>query len=359
MMNMKLLSAISVVLLGTMVGTSLPAQVNECYLKKAYLASEGFKLAVSNKYGDINILTTNKDSLFICATINIEQEDKSLVSKSLELINFNIKENTDSLAVATIYDKDFFTPKYSKGRKSFRVDYTIQIPVYTDLYLTNTFGNISVEDCSGYLNTKLSQGLLLIKNLSRGNVKPFNSISVFNTDVNIIKANWLSLNLRNCQSVKIGDVQAMLINSEVSKINIEKVNSLVIKSKSDNYQINNIRNMDSESTYSSFTIASCEEMLSLKSVLGSLSLAKLKRDFNNLNITATHSLVTIQTEKGISFRTDISATNNPVEFAFDGDPGINRTVNNLLVTITGVAGENKQTNSLIKIRTTLGKLVIK
>jgi hypothetical protein len=356
---MKLLSAIAGVLLGAMIGTSLQAQVNGCYLKKSYRANEGFKLAVMNKFGDINILTTNKDSLFICATINIEQEDKSLSSKSLDLINLNIIDSNDSIAVSTKYDKDFFTPKYSKGRKSFRVDYTIQLPVYANIYLTNSFGNISIEDCSGYLNLKLSQGLLLIKNLSRGNVKPFNSVTVFNTDVNIIKANWLSLNLRNCQSVKIGDVQALLISSEVSKINIEKVNSLVAESKSDNYQINSISNMDSESTYSSFTIESCGGILSSKSVLGSLSVAKLRKDFNSLNITATHSLVDIQTEEGISFNTDISATNNPVEFAFDEDPGINRTVNNLLVTIKGVAGENKQTNSLMKITTTLGKLVIK
>ncbi len=355
---MKLLSFISGMLLGTILGTSLSAQNNGCYLKKSYPASKGVKLSVTNKFGDINILTSKSDSLIICATISIEQEDTILASKSLNLIDFKITSNNDSVAVFTKYEKDFFSTKYSTGRKSFSVDYTIRIPVYTNLYLSNSFGNISIDDCSGYVSTKLSQGILVIKNLSRGNIKPLNSVRVFHTDVDINNASWLSVNIRNCQSVKIDNVQALLIGSEFSKINIGKVHSMVINSKSDNYEINNIHNLEAESTYSTFNIASFDGLMSLNNVFGPVYIANLKKGFDAVKITTNHSPVTIRTEKGISFRTDISANNNPVEFAFDNDPGIIRSAINSQVTITGVAGNNKQTNSLIKITTTLGKLII-
>ena len=355
---MKLLPAISGILLGTLAATTLFAQENGCYIERSYPAFKGIKLAVSNKYGDINILNTKTDSLIICATISIEQEDNVLLSKSLQLIDFNITNSSDSVAVTTLYNKDFFSTKYSKGRKSFSVDYIIKVPVYTDLYLNNSFGNISVEDCSGYINTKLSQGILVLKNLTRGNIKPINSVTVFHSDVDINKASWLSMNIKNCQSVKIGDIQALLIGSEFSKINIGKVNSLVTNSKSDHYEIGSIFNLGSESTYSSFNIGSLDGQLSSTSVFGSVSVANLRKGFSTIKIEANHTPVTIKTEKGISFKTDISASNNPVEFAFDNDPGINRTVINSQVTITGVAGGNKQTSSLIIITTTLGKLII-
>lgn len=355
---MKLLPAISGILLVTILGTSLSAQNSGCHLKKSYPASKGVKLSVTNKYGDINILTSKTDSLVICATISIEQEDTILASKSLDLIDFKVTSSNDSVAVFTKYDKDFFSTKYSKGRKSFNVDYTIQMPVYTNLYVSNSFGNISIDDCSGYVNIKLSQGILVIKNLSRGNIKPINSVRVFHSDLDIIKASWLSLNIRNCQSVKIDNVQALLIGSELSKINIGNVHSMVIDSKYDNYEINNIRNLESEGTYSAFNIASFDGLMSLKNVFGQVYIANLKKGFDAVKITANHSPVTIRTEKDISFRTEISANNNPVEFAFDNDPGINRTVINAQVTITGVAGNNKQTTSLIKITTSHGKLII-
>ncbi len=355
---MKLLSAIPVLILWILSGTSLTAQEKGCNLKKSFPARKGVKLAVSNKYGDINIVTSKTDSMLICATINIDQDDNNLASESLGLIDFNLTSNNDSVSVATAYNKDFFTPRYSKGRKGFSVDYTIQVPVYTNLYLNNAFGNITVEDCSGYVNTRLSQGLLIMKNLSRGNIKPINTVNVFHTDVEISRADWLSVSIRNCQSVKIGDVQALLMGSEFSKINIDRVHSLVVSSKSDHYDIGNIENLQSESTYSSFNIASLGWLMSSSSVFGSINVSHLNKNFSNVQITANHTPVSITTEKGISFRTDISVSNNMVEFAFDNEPGIKKTRNNTITTITGVAGSNKQTNSLIRITSVLGKLII-
>ncbi|HKK43278.1 MAG TPA: hypothetical protein VJ963_12770, partial [Bacteroidales bacterium] len=313
---MKLLSAITMVILGTLLESSLSAQTNGCYFKKSFPASKGVKLAVSNKYGDINILTSKTDSMLICATINIEQEDDDLSSKSIRLIEFNVTGSNDSVAVATLYNKDFFNPKYSKGRKSFSVDYTIQVPVYTNLYLNNAFGNISIEDCSGYVDTKLSQGLLIIKNLSRGNAKPINKIDVFHSDVEINKADWLSLSIKNCPSVKITDVQAILAGSEFSKININKVHSMVATSKSDHYEIGKIENLESESTYTTYKITSLDGLMSANCVFGSVSISSLSKYFNSVMLTAIHTPVTIKTEKGISFRTEISASNNSIEFAF-------------------------------------------
>ncbi len=339
--------------------TSVFAQDRGCNLKKSFAAPVEMKFVLANKYGDISVITSNTDSLIICATINIDQENKDIASKSTRLINFDISETKDSVSITTVFDKEFFTPKFSTGRRRFSVDYTITAPVYISMYLNNSFGNITLDENSGYLNIRLSQGILTAKKLNRGDTRPLNYIYAFHSEVNLQNVNWLELTTRNCNTVNILYAQALLINSGFSKLSIEKVNSLVANAKSDSYDIGSISNLQSENSYSTFNIKSLDGLMVLKTIFGSVNVSLLKKGFSKIDILSNHTPVTLNTGEGVSFKADITAVNNPVDFRFENDPGITMTIKNSASRITGVAGPDKQTSSIIKINTTLGKLEIK
>ncbi len=338
---------------------SLAAQNSGCNVKKTYLAAEGTTINLINKYGDINIIEVNRDSLSICAVLTIDQKNRELAQKSIELVTMDIDKIDKIISATTIYDRRFFNAQYRQDRKSFSVDYIVEVPSYIDLNVTNTFGNVTVGEFSGQVTINISHGTLSVKKLTRGNTNPVNSISADHSDINVSDANWLTLRARNCPSVTIDKGQALLIESDFSKIYLGEISSLVSNSKSDSYNIESIKNMVSESLYSSFQIENLSGKFKAMSGFGSININDLKRDFKEVDISSGHTLITIKTEKGISFKSDITANNIMVDFAFEDNPGIVKSKVNNTITYTGVAGDNNQTNSSVRIQSNLGKISIK
>ena len=355
---MKLYRIISGLLIFTLFTTSLPAQNNNCNIRKSFPVKIGNALNLSNKYGDVNVIRGKEDSLIICSTVTIIQEDKNLLMKSLKMVNVNIEKIKDTIYVVTVYDKKFFNEETREGRTNFSVDYLVKVPVFMNIRIADEFGNISVEELAGSLNIRLSQGILSIKKLSRGNLKPVNTVYVDHGKVTIDEFNWMTMSLLNCPSVNLGKARALNLTSVISKIYIEDVNSLVNISKSDSYSISSVNNMISESTYSEFEIGNLNNLLKSKITYGSLRIHDVNKGFNGIDITSTQARVTLLTGQGRSFLTDINVNDAQVDFPSGKFPQIIKTTANYSTNLIGIAGADKQTKSLIKIRATGGRVTI-
>ncbi len=355
---MKLYRIISGLFILILFTFALSAQDYNCSIRKSFPVKSGNALRLSNKYGDVNLITGKEDSLIICSTITIIQEDKYLLMKSMKFVTANIEKLRDTINVATIYDKKFFNEETRQGRTSFSVDYLIKVPVYMDIRIVNEFGNVSVEELSGSLNIRLSQGILSIKKLSRGNIKPINTVYVDHGKVTIDESDWMTLTLQNCPSVNLGKAKALNLTSVISKIYIEDVNSLVNNSKSDSYSISSVNNMVSESTYSEYEIGNLNNMLSSKITYGSVRIHEINKNFSGINITSTQARVTLLTGQSISFLTDINVNDAQTDFPSGKFPQIIKTVADNSTNLIGIAGPDRQTKSLIKIRATGGRVII-
>jgi hypothetical protein len=355
---MKIDKKISGLLILVLITTTLSAQNNNCNIKKTFPVNKGATLRLSNKYGDVNVITDKNDSLFVCATITIVQDNNDLVKKSMKLVTISTNKLKDKVFVSTLYDKKFFSEALRQGRKSFSVDYFIKMPSYMDLTITNEFGNVSVEELSGTLNVRLSQGNLSAKRLTKGNVKPISTIYADHSNVNIDELNWMTLTLQNCPSVNIEKAQALMMTSVISKISMGDISSVVSNSKSDSYNIKSINNIVSESTYSEYEIGRLNGQLKSKVIYGSISISDLNKGFSSIDIVAGQAQVTLKTGHGISFMADIIAADAMVDFTAVKYPGIKKTESNFSTTLLGTAGPDKETKSLIRIRATSGKLTI-
>lgn len=355
---MKLYKIITGIFFLAICATSLPAQDNNCNIRKSFPVKTGDAFSLTNKYGDISIITGKADSVIVCATITIVQEDKILQDKSMKMISVSFDNLKDTTYIATVYDKKFFNEDNRKGRTSFSVDYLVKVPSYTDIRIIDEFGNISVEELSGRLNIRLSQGTLSIKKITRGNLKPISSIYADHGEITIDEANWLALTLVNCQAVNIGKVKALNLTSVISKVYIEDVGSMVNNSKSDSYSISLINNLVSESTYSEFEIGILNNQLKSKITYGSIRIHELSKAFNSIDINSTQARVTLLTGQARSFVTDINVNDAQLDFPTGKFPTILKTEANYSTIINGIAGNDKQTKSLVRIRATGGRVII-
>jgi hypothetical protein len=355
---MKFSRKISGLLILAFITTLLSANNNDCIVTRTYPVKKGMKLNLSNKYGNVNVINVKEDSLTVCATITIIQDDNNLVQKSLKLISINFREIKDTLYISTLYDKKFFTEALRLGRKSFSVDYLVKTPAYLDLGILSDFGNTSIEELSGTLNVRLSQGVLSAKKLTKGSAKPVNTISVDHGKVIIDDVNWTILKVLNCTSVTIGKAQALMMTSAISKIKIGDISSLVSNSKSDSYTINSIKNLVSESAYSSYEIGKLDGQLKSNTIYGSIKILDIDKFFSSIDIASQQSVLSIRDAEITSFKADIIVTDADVEFEEARYPGILRTVQKNTTTLSGVTGSDKQTASFIKIRANSGKLTL-
>jgi len=345
-------------LLSTIAGV-LQAQNTDCIVRKSFFAREGTYLRISNKFGDINIITSKDDSISVCAIITIKQDDEELLQKSISLIKIDIDKSKDTVDIQTVFDEKFFSPSYRKGRSGFSVDYAISVPAGTNLAIKNAFGDVVLDQISGIVNAKLSQGDFRASKLTRGNLKPVSSLYFENGKVSIEEANWLTMTTRHCQSVKIGRVKALLMTSEFSKLTIGELSSLVCNSKSDSYEITAVKNLIAESYYTAFEIGQLSGQLRARTSYGTISVSELLKDFTIIDVTSSHTPFKIVTQKGASFKTDITVTNTLLYFPFEVNPMVKRSTEKNATTITGVAGSNRDTQSLIKIKADFGTLEIK
>jgi hypothetical protein len=355
---MKIYSKISGLLLLTILTVNLAAQEAGCNIRKKYPVVNGTSLKLSNKYGDVNIITSESDSLSICATITIEQDDKEIANKSLTLINIDFRNIRDTIIVETSFEKKFFSTAYRQGRRSFSVDYTIELPTDVNVDVTNIFGDISVEELTGIVKLRLSQGTLNAKKLTRGNIQPLNSINIDHGNIDADNINWIRMTLRNCQSVSIEKGQALAINSDFSKIRLGEISSLVSSSKSDNYKIRSVKNMASESSYSGYEIDNLYGRLSSKLTYGSMLVSIPGKEFRNIDILSNSAPVTIVGQNS-SFRADLTVKNASADFSAEQYPDLIKVKSNNVTSVAGIAGRDKETKSQIKIVSDHGDVTLK
>lgn len=341
-----------------MLTATLSAQNNNCYIRKSFQAKKGISLRLSNKFGDVNVLTANDDSLSVCATISIIQDDDKLAKQNTKLITVNIEKLSDTIYVSTLYDKKFFSPASREGRTSFSVDYIIKMPANLDLSLTDEFGNIAIDELAGTLNVRLSQGILSAKRLTKGKEKPLSSIYVDHGKVSIDELNWMTLSVFNCPSVNIEKAQALMMTSSISKIKMGDIISLVCDSKSDSYTISSINNIISASTYSTYEIRKLNGQLKSKATYGSISITALDKGFGSIDIESTQARISLITSPGVSYKADIIAKDAQLDFSGGKYPGIIKTDINYSTTLSGTVGIDKEPESLVRIRATGGKVSI-
>ncbi|NJN49934.1 MAG: hypothetical protein HC798_00700 [Polaribacter sp.] len=75
-------------------------------IKKEFTVSKNAKLAVSNKYGDLNITTWNQNKIEITIQITIKGDDLDNVEQRLENIDVIFEANQNYVSAKTIFDND-------------------------------------------------------------------------------------------------------------------------------------------------------------------------------------------------------------------------------------------------------------
>ncbi|MDD5570004.1 MAG: hypothetical protein PHD97_02500 [Bacteroidales bacterium] len=333
------------------------------YISNAYKAFPETSVQIANKYGNINVITWEKDSVLIEVDIKaIAKPDK--VEKILNNINVNFTNSQYYIIAKLIFNdfkgtvladfSDMATTTISGGNKV-EVNWTIHIPEKTSIALENKFGSIYTTNHSGKLDITLSNGDLKANNLL-GETKL--NLEFGNCSINNMKNAKLVLNYSEFNLVSANKLN---IESKSSKIEIKKVNELEINSKRDKYYIDTVDVINSGADFSYLNISQLNKSIFSKSKYGSLKIDNIENGFKYINLLPTYSDINLSFNKESSFTFSLTTKKTSISM-----PEIFNSLEKTIINkedeaykVAGIIGQSGQSLSEVQINAVSGSVVVK
>lgn len=323
---------------------------------KEYKAGPNTTLDINNKYGDVVIQNWDKDQVVIDVKITVELPNQEKAQKLLSYIDVNFSEGTDLISAKTVIDDKFNFTGWGGDSKKFSIDYNIKMPAGTSLTLVNKYGNTDIDELTGLVNLDIKYGNLTAGKLTRGNIKPLNSLNLAYGKGSINEAGWLDLTVRYVGSFVIEKSQALLLDSKYSKLSLGETSSVVGESKYDNIRINKINNLVLENGYSDVNVGELTKKLTYNGSYGSFEIGTIPAGFDKLDTDTRYMGVKLGIEESASYKLDAKLSYGGLKYNEDKFRNQRRIVESNRSEISGTIGDNESPASMVNIISTYGSV---
>jgi hypothetical protein len=336
--------------------SATPANAQELTkdFSKSFTAVSGKTVFLSNRYGDLNIETWDRNEVSVEVKVTVEMSSRERSERLLELIEIEFIESDTAIGAKTIFSDRFSTA--TRGTSRFRIDYTVKMPSQNNLTVENRYGNIKMGTHPGRVNIDLRYGNLYAMKLTRGNIKPINFISISYGKAAIDEANWLSAVIRYTTDFNLTKVQAMTLDSRYSKIIIDNAGSIVSDSKYDNITVREINNLVLDGAYTSVKLGTLTNSLRLNAKYGSFDATSVPAGFESISVDAAYCGIGLGIERSAKYRLDAKVNYGSLSYCEECIDIQKRIVESNSREISGVAGSDKSPAATVNIKSSYGSV---
>ena len=240
-------------------------------IKKEFPVNSDAKVALNNRYGNLNITTWNKNRVEIEVTITVKGSDLDAVEDRLSTIDVMFNATKSLVEAETIFEKK--KSNWSWWRKSknmnYKINYVVKMPKSNEVDLDNDYGNIYLGDLDGKADINCDYGKISVGDLS---------------------ANNNSINLDYCSTSSITFMKSGSVNVDYSKITIDKTDNIKVNADYSGVKLGETRNVDFNSDYGSISIDAADN-INGNSDYASMRIGTLRK---NLNIDTDYGAIQIK-----------------------------------------------------------------
>lgn len=323
---------------------------------KEFAAGANTTLEISNRYGDVNIESWDKDQIVIDVKVKVEMSSKEKAEKYLSYIDINFSEGDNLVTAKTIIDDKFNFSGWGMGSKRFSIDYTIKMPVKNALTLSNKYGNTDINELHGLMNLDIKYGNLKAGKLSRGNVKPLSKLNLAYGKGSIDETGWLDVSIRYCGSMEITKSQAILLNSRYSKLIIGETSSIVGETRYDNIKIESINNLILDNGYTEVNIGTLTKKLEYDGSYGSFSVERIPAGFESLRVETRYMGVKLGIEESASYYLEAKVSYGSLKYNEDNFRNERRIIENNSNEVAGIVGKEDSPASKVNVEASYGSV---
>lgn len=275
--------------------------------RASFKASLETTLEVENKYGTILIVPWNKDSVQVTADVFLEAKNSSRLRKLKNDVRISFTGNSTYILARTIIGDgssrvaaELRTLSNTLGAKSsVEINYTIYLPDYINLVLTNKYGDIYIDDLSGDVDIDLSNGALKANSFSGSS-----DITLLFAKGSIRNMGTASLDLSYAE-LDVNNVNQLDLISKSSELQIDTAGVIKIESRRDKLRFGEVEYLYGNSNFTDISINDFIREADCELKYGSLSIDKVLPDFTNILLESDYTDITLYFSQNSAYQLNI------------------------------------------------------
>jgi len=315
------------------------------------------ELTVKNKYGNIQLITWNKDSVKFEIKIEVRDNKEAKAISKIDAIDIDFISSKHYIEAKTYFagENAFWSEVKDKTGNIFssenkiQVNYVVYLPIEMGLTIENKYGDVLMDDHLGTTSITLLNG-----DLKAHALKGETILNLEFAYANIKQMNNARLNLGYHSELQLTKAKKLKIESRSSRIRIEAADKIDIKSYRDKCHIEDVGILNAQNSYTYLEIQRISKFASIDATYGDIDIRKIENEVSKITFNTENTDISI-----------IQPINRAIEFnlVYNEKAGLyfpeelqNKTTTkksdeDLLVETTGVLGV--ETSNPLQVKATL------
>lgn len=323
MSNLSYSRILATLVTGFLVLLPLRAQeyTDQSTLSEGFAVSRETTLDLENKYGSVQFIPWEKDSVVIQVDIFLSSTSISRLKKLKEDVNISFSSSRFYITARTILNKtnsQFSAEMRSLSNaligtpKEVEINYLIYAPSYLNMTIQNKYGDVYLDDLSGKIAITLSNGSLKANRLD-GNSEI--TLSFANGTINKLGSAKIDLSYSDLQ---VGSVKQLHLSSRSSTLNCDYSGLTKIDSRRDKLIFKELDYLYGSSNFSQVWITRFNKEADCYMKYGEIVIDRLVGDFQKMHIDSDFTDITLTLDRGKAVRLDL--LHNPDAIVNISDP---------------------------------------
>jgi len=334
-------------------------------LSRSFALDPDTEIQVSNKYGDIELISWDKDSVKFEIEVKVVSNKESKATTAFEYIDFDFKSTAHYIIAKTSFAgqgtfwsevKDLASTVFT-GSTTTHIDYRIFLPANAIIKIDHKYGNIFISDYDGPLEIKLSNGDLKAYDLS-GKTK----IDMQFANANINKINDGELTLGYYSELRLEEADELSIDSRSSRLTIGNAGDLRVKSSRDKYFISKVLVVNATTAFSYFEIAELGKFAKIDANYGDIVIQNLTEGVSEIDLSGASTDISIFKDKEQTISLEV-VYNERAGIYFDDELTNKKTLKEdekyKLVKTIGILGDDNSKPVKLKAKVLSGEFHIR
>jgi len=277
-------------------------------VSRSFPASLETTLEVENKYGKIQVVTWDKDSVSVEVEIFLTESSSSKLRKLKDDIKIDFTGTNNYIIAKTVIKSESgrlaselksISNTIKGSNKRVEINYLVHVPSQMDVVLNNKFGDIYMDDLEGQVDINLSNGVLKANRL------------VGNSSISLSFANGMikslgSSNMKLSYSdMVLNEVNQLDLISKSSKLNVDSVNVLKIDSRRDKLHFQKVEYFYGKGNFTQVWIYDFLRESDVYMKYGKLTIEHVIPAFSKIYVESDYTDVSLYFDRESSFEFDI------------------------------------------------------
>ncbi len=339
-------------------------------IKKEFDISDDGKVSISNRHGEVNINTWEKQSVKIEITITVDERSEDKAREMFDRINIDFSNGKNYVEAQTdIESKSRSWWWGSSDNNDYTIDYEVYMPQGNSLELQNKYGNAYVSSLDGEADIQVKYGNVRVEEIGgRLDIRLGygNGTVIRSKDANV------EVSYGNMRIKEAGDV---IMESKYSKVYVDHAGDVKSTSKYDTYEIGEIKDFKNQGKYDHIEIVSAESIrasakysdFKVEKIMhhadfdlayGNVTVESLAKNFTEVQLLGRYTQFKIHVEDGANYKLDAVTKYAGVGYPDKMDVVYEKEKGSS-VEVEGYMGGDKNTVQVIKARLDYGGIKVR